>query len=197
VNKEDNMHFFSEIASTHTNLLPESLMMYRIFEQTVPAAGFYLNPAGGEQYGTLSVASISTKVTQEIDEAILALWKVSYCFREEIPYEKWDRAEIIRAKDEYEDSYKSWLKCESQKDFLNWLKTNANNTICAQRELSKPFNQPIFLSDKNTVTAANLELLDYVNLEYLFVVLNNIWYDTTGLFKYRQYWFLVSWGTSA
>lgn len=188
----------SEMAPGHPDMLPESAAtaeaLARVFDEV---AGLVLIPAGGEQYGCLSVVAIPERRVRDFDEAVLALWKVLQCIVMEWPYEGWDAETVACQRKEYRADCERWLKCKSEDGFLEWLGSHGRETVRAQRELSKPSSPPRSLPDKDRVASLDLEALDYVNPQSLCAVLQNEWNDCEGLFKHRQHWFLAGWGTNA
>ncbi|MBN1534463.1 MAG: hypothetical protein JXA20_17445 [Spirochaetes bacterium] len=192
------MIFFHELKQSAATLLPGSSLMKSVFRKNYStAAGLNLSPAGGEAYGDLLVAAVSSDEAPEIDEVVLILWKISNYFPDESLNKNWDEETIAYAGEEYRKTYESWLSCSERKGFIEWLNTNARAALRAQREMEKPLNQPFYFPEKKMVDDVGLESLDFINEGSLCVILQNDWNDIAGLFKYDTHWILASWSTSA
>ncbi|MEM7184535.1 MAG: hypothetical protein AAF518_26800 [Spirochaetota bacterium] len=171
--------------------------------QTIASTRY--NPAGGERFGTCTVACLKDdKYT--LEEALLALWKISLCNREEFPYEVWHTTQATSIlKYDYQEQYDSWTKLEQSRDFNNWLTTQAQKCIQATYNLTKPLNLPSFLSDTCKIQTSKiskewqqkLEDFAFAQPGSLQATLANAWNDSEGLFYSNQHWYLLSWGTSA
>ena len=165
----------------------------------------YYNPAGGERFGTCSVASL-VDTQYSLDQALLALWKISLCTWEGFPYQDWDSKQVSSMlKYYYLEQYNSWTKPKQSQDFCKWLQTQALECIQAMYKLAKPLNPPSFLCDTqptgnkqpNNEWKQQLENLEFATPGSLQATLASTWNNSEGLFYNNKHWYLLSWGTSA
>lgn len=167
--------------------------------QTPNLVSLHLSPAGGERFGSLTVASLPVAAVPDAAEALLVLWKGVFCVLEEWPNESWDLDALPYVQAEYRREHECWLEAmDAPRDaFLDWLAGRAAETVEAQHTLERPLNAPRCVPDPATVASLELEALDFLAPKALVAVLSDAWNDSQGLFAHRSRWFWVAWSTSA
>lgn len=192
---------------------PEGELPQRALRATHDSAvGLFLIPTGGEADGFLTLAALAAEEVQDPAEALLALWKISYCLDGE-PYAPWDSAMMAWILGgPYREQVSTWAEDAGGAPvdgvkWLQWLRTGAERTIRAQFEGAKARNQPTYLPGEAEVLAAGLteagltqaELSEmaFLRLEHPHWILSDHWNECGGLFRAQGHWYFAEWGTNA
>jgi hypothetical protein len=171
-----------------------------LLETCCTATCLHLSPSGGEQHGNVLLASVNKHEIPEIENALVALWKLTLCIGEDWEYARWSETERDRRlgwSGRAEWTAFTNASCESTDKFLHWLLGRCRETVEAQQTLERPVNAPVYWPDATAVVATELELLNYITSDALVGVLSDAWNSPIGLFQDDDTYYWAEWMTSA
>jgi len=183
-------------------LSPDTSLVRRILLEDIKEYSYlWLSPFGGERYGMVGISSIPANLAKNTEESLIMLFKIDECCGEEWTLTDWNRDDIQILLTRYSDLYNKYSnrKKTCQREFIEWLKSRATETIRGQYKgvYGTTLNQPVYMPNKNIVESNGLSKLDFLSRGNLKMIVKDKWNDSIGVFKDCSNWYLVNWCTNA
>lgn len=157
-------------------------------------------PNGGEKNGILYIASIPLNKIPDLITALAYLIKIVICTDEEWSYDNWQPDEVklglLPQALAYLSSKKYTRSNYEVGSFLKSVSYNIEQNINAHL-LDSSVNKPTYIPNKKIILDRKILQLNFIDLAYLKLIVNDEWNDQAGVFNDGNYWHYVNWSTTA